>query len=256
MKHFLTAYHTDVGIKKASNQDAFCIKTAQNPENEILLAVICDGMGGLAKGEVASASVIRAFSEWFENNLSEQAYFTNIQQIQYDWSRLILDMNQKLLAYGVENHVQLGTTATAFLILNERQYIIGHVGDTRIYRIDSKIEQLTEDQTLVAREIARGNLTLEEARYDNRRNVLLQCVGAVGDVKPQFITGSLKEDAVYLMCSDGFRHEVAEDELFQMLNPSRMTEERIMKQQLIKLIELNKQRQEKDNISAVLIKIR
>ena len=67
--NFLTAFHTDVGIKKKTNQDSLLIHQAQTDSGNVLLAVICDGMGGLAKGEVASACMIRAFSDWFRLEL-------------------------------------------------------------------------------------------------------------------------------------------------------------------------------------------
>ena len=64
---FLSIVHSDVGIKKNTNQDSVLIKEAVTDYGEVFLAVVCDGMGGLAKGEVASAALIRAFSDWFEN---------------------------------------------------------------------------------------------------------------------------------------------------------------------------------------------
>ena len=67
MHNFRCAYHTDTGIKKQSNQDSILLSAIASQKNEILLAVLCDGMGGMAKGELASATVIRAFSEWFRN---------------------------------------------------------------------------------------------------------------------------------------------------------------------------------------------
>ena len=70
---FLSAAHTDVGITKKVNQDAFCLKIAKTPKMHLALAVICDGMGGLKQGELASALLVNAFSNWFENTLPQQA---------------------------------------------------------------------------------------------------------------------------------------------------------------------------------------
>ena len=63
---FLSAAHTDVGIKKKVNQDAFCLKTASTNTRNIVFAVMCDGMGGLKMGEIASAFLVNAFSNWFD----------------------------------------------------------------------------------------------------------------------------------------------------------------------------------------------
>ena len=67
--HYMATADTDIGIKKQTNQDSILIKHGQCEKGEILLAVICDGMGGLKKGEVASATVVKKFSEWFDSEL-------------------------------------------------------------------------------------------------------------------------------------------------------------------------------------------
>ena len=70
----MTAYATDVGIEKNTNQDSLSIQTAQTDRGTVILAVVCDGMGGLQKGELASANVILAFRKWFEEKLPEELY--------------------------------------------------------------------------------------------------------------------------------------------------------------------------------------
>lgn len=89
---------------------------------------------------------------------------------------------------------------------------------------------------------------------DKRRNMLLQCVGASVQVEPEIIFGKT-ENGVFLLCSDGFRHEINEVELYRKLNGNELSDQKKMRKQLHDLIELVKQRQEKDNISAVLIKV-
>ena len=66
---FSAVYNTDVGIKKKTNQDSLAIKIADTPEGQVLFTLVCDGMGGLAKGEVASKEVIMAFCDWFDNQM-------------------------------------------------------------------------------------------------------------------------------------------------------------------------------------------
>lgn len=77
----------------------------------------------------------------------------------------------------------VGTTVTALLLTESRYYII-NVGDTRAYEITDRVKLLTKDQTVVEREVDLGNITPEEAEFDSRRSVLLQCVGASDDVYP------------------------------------------------------------------------
>lgn len=95
---------------------------------------------------------------------------------------------------------------------------MAQVGDTRAYELGTVITQLTEDQSYVAREVKRGNMTPEQARIDSRRNVLLQCIGASAQVMPEIKRGMIKSGNSYLLCSDGFRHELTEDEMLRAVN--------------------------------------
>lgn len=251
----LTATCTDLGIKKATNQDSLCLKVAETSIGKIVLAIICDGMGGLAKGEVASASVVTAFSDWFEKELPAQLAHQDYDEIRYRWDRIIKEQNQRIAEYGRSIRIHLGTTLTALLLLDTKFMLIGHVGDSRVYRINRELEVLTEDQTVVGRELKRGNLTPAEAKVDPRRNVLLQCIGASILVEPQFITGTPMRGDVYMLCSDGFRHMISEEEIYQAFSPQVLIDEDSMKNKAVELVELNKARQELDNISVMLIKI-
>ncbi len=254
---FCVEMHTDAGVRKKTNQDSICVKEAQTDKGNILIAIVCDGMGGLEKGEVASATIINTFSTWFEETLPYQLSKTNVvDEIIYCWERMIKEQNQNIAEYGRQNHIQLGSTITAMLFLEDGNYLIGHVGDSRAYKItDSSVEILTQDQTLIAREMKMGRLTPEEAERDPRRNVLLQCIGASKIVEPDFITGQYKSEECYMLCSDGFRHVVSADEIQKAFAPSHNDDEKIMKENIVRLIELNKERQETDNISSILIKI-
>ncbi len=251
---FLISAATDIGTVKTTNQDALTVKTLNTPLGKMTFALLCDGMGGLAKGEVASATVIRAFERWLTDTFaamcntpfSEDALFT-------EWDRLVQEQNLKIRAYGAENGFQLGTTAVAIL-LTQTQYYILNVGDSRAYAITDTVRRLTRDQTLVAREIALGNLSPEEEETDPRRNVLLQCIGASEDVHPEFLVGDVEENAVYLLCSDGFRHEITEGEIHEKLQPAALLSDETMHRNAVELIELVKQRGEQDNISVALIR--
>ncbi len=250
---FKVAYHTDIGIKKNTNQDGLLLKGAETPYGDVLLAVVCDGMGGLAKGELASSQVLRAFADWFEQDapgmlqtgFSEEKLFSA-------WRKLLAVENQKLAEYGAENNISLGTTVTAMLLMGNDYYYI-HIGDSRIYELDASLKQLTSDHTVVAKEIAAGRLTPEQAASDPRRNVLLQCVGASQVIEPDCCRGVLASDAGYLLCSDGFRHVITADEIFAQLNPKLVKDEASMTAGLKGLIETVKVRQETDNITAVMI---
>jgi len=243
---------SDVGISKSTNQDSVLIKHASTDIGEVLMAIVCDGMGGLAKGELASATVIREFARWFDEDLPFELDNLDMQVIGGKWSLMLKDLNLKILEYGTEHGTSLGTTFSGILFVGN-QYVIAHVGDTRVYQIGSSLNQLTTDQTFVAREISRGTMTAEQAKTDKRRNLLLQCVGASKTVEPQVICGMVERGA-YMLCSDGFRHEITDAEMYESLNPINFMNKNAMHSNARYLIEQVKSRNEKDNISVVLIK--
>lgn len=251
MRYTATA-DSDVGISKSTNQDSVLIKHASTDIGEVLMAIVCDGMGGLAKGELASATVIREFARWFDEDLPFELDNLDMQVIGGKWSLMLKDLNLKILEYGTEHGTSLGTTFSGILFVGN-QYVIAHVGDTRVYQIGSSLNQLTTDQTFVAREISRGTMTAEQAKTDKRRNLLLQCVGASKTVEPQIICGTAEKGA-YMLCSDGFRHEITEAEMYESLNPINFMNKNAMHSNARYLIEQVKSRNEKDNISVVLIK--
>lgn len=251
MRYMATA-DTDIGISKDTNQDSLLIKHASTDDGEVMMAIICDGMGGLSKGELASATVIKAFAKWFDEELAYELENVDMQVIGGKWSWLLKDLNAKILEYGKHIRTDLGTTFSGILLIGDK-YVIAHVGDSRVYQIGSEMNQLTIDQTFVAREVSRGTLTLEQAKTDKRRNMLLQCVGASSVVEPQIIYGNVEKGA-YMLCSDGFRHEITEAEMYESLNPINLINKRAMHNNARYLIEQVKARREKDNISVILIK--
>lgn len=251
--NFKIAVHTDVGIKKSTNQDSVLVKTAQTDFGNVLLCAICDGMGGLAKGELASATMVRMLSKWFEEEFPGLLY-QGLQEktLKSSWNRLIDRANKKISCYGQVRHINLGTTMVVLLVTGQTYFIV-NVGDSRIYQIKKRFAQLTKDQTVVQREVDLGRITAEDAGKDPRRNILLQCIGASRTIDPQYVTGKVETGTLFLLCSDGFRHVVTPEELQQSLD-AKFQSEQEMKNRLRFLTELNKSRHETDNISAALIR--
>ena len=252
--NFIVSATTDIGLTKSTNQDSYSVKVFTTPRGKMVFAILCDGMGGLSKGEVASASVVNAYNKWAETRLPELSQ-GDLQDsdIRADWVQIATEYNEKIKTYGTQCGASMGTTVTAMLITEGRYYII-NVGDTRAYEISDSIEVLTKDQTVVAREVELGNLTAEEAERDARRSVLLQCIGASDDVVPDMFYGETKLNATYMLCSDGFRHEISAAEIYEYLKPSMMLDADGMKRNMDALIEINKQRQERDNISVITVR--
>ncbi len=269
--HYTVAAQTDVGIAKQINQDSLTVKVANTPYGETAVAVICDGMGGLTQGEIASAVVVRAYEQWFLKELplalGESGGSLDLTWLRERWETLANDCNTRILDYSKERRTTMGTTLTV-LLLFAGSFYISHVGDCRVYQMtdyDNLLHLLTNDQTYVAREVALGHMTPEQAKNDARKNVLLQCIGTVRHVEPDFVSGQYQAGDSFLLCSDGFRHELLEREIYDYCHLAlqdiewcvayRQDNSRLMNGQLKYLIEQNKSRMEKDNISAILLKV-
>ncbi len=248
---FIAAADTDIGNQREANEDSILIRCAKTPVGDILLCVICDGLGGLSRGELASATVVRAFSDWFDRELVVGRTVPDLRETAKRWESLLLELNRSILCYGEKNQIHLGTTFSGILFVGGK-YLICHVGDSRIYHIGNDAEQLTEDQTLAAQELRAGRLTVRQAGQDTRRNILLQCVGASESVKPQMIMGKARP-GVYLLCSDGLCHETTGKEMRDVLCGEMFPDRRAMHRGARQLIELVKSRGETDNISAVIV---
>ena len=212
-------------------------------------------MGGFAKGELASSTLVKGFKEWFDNrfaNLVSEGF--SEEGLRRDWTQIIQIQNELIQNYGRKNGIRLGTTLSGILIFNGRYYIV-NVGDSRIYQILSdSLRQITKDHTYIQREIDAGRMTKEEALVSNQRSVLLQCVGASEDIYPDFFSGPVTGNEIFLLCCDGFVHVIAEEEFLQYLNPNLLVSEEAMTDYSKYLVELNKYRNELDNITVGLIR--
>lgn len=252
--NFIISASTDVGISKSTNQDSLSVKVINTNQGRMAFAIMCDGMGGLEKGEVASASVVRAFDSWIKTELPQLCNAPiDDAVIKAQWEKIITEQNESIKRYGARQGVKLGTTVVVMLLTQTRYYIM-NVGDSRAYELTTSIKQITQDHTFVEREVTLGNLTREQAEKDERRSILLQCVGASDMVYPDIYYGDVCDNAVYMLCCDGFRHELSPADMFEKLQPAVLFDEYMMKQNSLYLINENKKRQEKDNISVALIR--
>ena len=251
--HYTVSATSDIGTNKTVNQDAVYVKIFPSDWGEVVLGVVCDGMGGHDEGEVASASVVAAFENWASNTL------TVLLQgrigdgvIREQWSTLIETQNALLREYGMNRTITLGTTVTALLITEERWFCV-HVGDSRAYEITADLKQLTRDHTLVASEVALGNMTPEQAELSPKRNVLLQCIGIAEQVSPEFYFGTTIVGGVYVLCSDGFRHVLSGEEIREAFQGEALQDHTTLARREKALVEEIKARGETDNISVVSI---
>ena len=248
---------TDAGKLRDINQDAAMIKVANTRRyGRISFAAVCDGMGGLSKGEVASCKVIRALENWFSEEFSlmqgmneEELWKTAETSLK----RLIVKIGGELRRYGRHRGINLGTTMTALLQIG-RKYMTLNIGDSRIYLIDSaRAQAVTRDQSLVQDKVEKGLITPEEMETDPERNVLLQSIGTTMDMDIQVEHGEFKGNTTVLACSDGFWRTIKAEEMHSKLCPQMCVTDQDMLEECRKLTELAWSRQEKDNISAAAI---
>lgn len=217
------------------------------------MAVVCDGLGGLSRGELASATVIRRFVRWFDEELSSAYDQLTMHDFAGQWNRIIREQNDLIKEYSRAHNETIGTTVSGILII-DGLYIIIHVGDSRVYEIAHGIKQLTKDHSLMQREIEHGRLTKEEAENDPRRGVLLQCVGASKVVKPQTISGEIRGNTTFVLCSDGFRHMIDEKEMYERIVSDSIGDVADIYRKENDLINVIKSRNERDNITVVALK--
>lgn len=251
---FLISANTDPGVVKETNQDSLCCLRLRTPQGKMAFSVLCDGMGGLEHGELASAAVVRVFRKWALTELPKlcEAPLEDYM-IRKQWQSILTELNNRIQRYSAHHRTSMGTTVVAMLLTQNRYYIM-NVGDSRAYELTDHIKQLTQDHSVVAREVEAGIITPEEAEHHPKRNVLTQCIGASKEVYADMVFDRVKKNAVYMLCSDGFRHELTADEIFEGLRPDVLQDPQQMSMASDDLIARNMRRGEEDNISVVLVR--
>lgn len=253
---YIYSCQTDIGSVRHTNQDSLIVKSVNNHGQTALLAAVCDGVGGLSRGEVASRKAADMLATWADYELPQILPQRNFEKIlRYRFWQLLSDINREVFFSNRRSGISSGTTLTALLLWNYH-YLIGHVGDSRIYSITvGRICQLTPDHSWVAQEVEAGRMTKEQALMDSRQNVILKCIGANAEVEPYLETGNVNEPSVMILCTDGFWHHVEDGEWQEYFSPLRITDESVLSGNLYNLVAQVKNRGEKDNITAIAIKI-
>jgi serine/threonine protein phosphatase PrpC len=235
------------------NQDSLFVRKINTNIGEIVFAVLCDGMGGLQRGELASAALITSFTDWMYTRLPILVRSPLEDSVlREEWSAIVTEQNKAIRDYSQRHDCHMGSTITAMLLTGSRYYLM-NIGDSRAYELAIGIRQLTVDHTVLTQEVQRGNMTQEQADQAPNKNVLTRCVGVTDTVVPDMFFGEPKANTIYLLCSDGFRHVVTDSEMLEQFASIGIIEESALKRREEHLIELNKQRGEPDNISVITI---
>jgi len=196
---------TDAGRKRRRNEDSFV--------REPPLFAVADGMGGAQAGEVASRLAAAAFRDFHDADELEPK--ERVGAIIQEANRRIYER-----ARTDAEASGMGTTITAALVVDGR-IAVGHVGDSRAYRIrDGKIEQLTEDHSLVADLVRSGRITAEEADTHPQRSVITRALGTDLEVDVDTFTVDAQPGDLFLLCSDGLTTMVGDEELLSIVGRS------------------------------------
>lgn len=208
--HITSCGITDVGLKRVHNEDNFLIN------DELQLFVVCDGMGGHAGGEVASAIAVHSLEEAFTTMSWEHEPGIDIEKLTTEHMKVMVQLAGKKIfetAQKERRYRGMGTTCLAVYVQDNIAYV-AHVGDSRGYLIrDHSIEQLTEDHSLVNERIRAGMMTVEEAKNHRLKNVITRSLGFENEVKVDVQTLELKKGDIILLCSDGLSNLVDAKEM-------------------------------------------
>ncbi len=243
MKPLNGYFLTDKGQVRSHNEDAGGIFFNQNNQ---VLAVVADGMGGHRAGDVASnIATTSLHNKWLDAQPIQTAEEAE------DWlQRTIKNVNQELFQYAL-NHKEcqgMGTTIVA-AICTEEFVSVAHIGDSRCYLSNEfGFKQVTEDHSLVNELVRAGQITREDAEHHPRKNVLLKALGTESETSVDINTVIWEEDDKLLLCSDGLSNKMIDDELVEFVQEPLPLEKAAEK-----LVTIANERGGEDNISLVLV---
>src|SRR4051812_40698231 len=229
---------------RSGNEDNFAADAARDRG----LFIVADGMGGHAAGEVASEMAVQTVERELKGvakNLEDDSSIQKMTEALRKANRTIHDRTITEV-----DKQGMGTTASVLLVSPNR-YLIGQVGDSRVYLLrDGALSQLTKDHSYVQEQVDAGFLTPEQARYHPYSNVITRCVGASPDVEPDVYRGEVKIGDLFLVASDGLTGMV-DDRRLQILLMSRAEPDR----KVHALISEANGRGGLDNITAIVVQV-
>ncbi len=206
---------SDIGKAREINQDAFYI--TEDSFSEVQLFLLADGMGGANAGDIASKLAVSCAKSYVENNFKDtpkdKDSLIQLLASSMEYANMVV-YEKSLEDIKFEG---MGTTLEICLIYNNRAYI-GHIGDSRIYRIRKEImRKLTQDHSYVQKLVQDGTITREEAEHHPQKNMLMKALGCNAFVEPDvMVKGFLKGD-ILIICSDGLTNMVKQDDIFNVV---------------------------------------
>ena len=204
---------TDIGKTRSMNQDSFYVSENDNGLNLFILA---DGMGGYKGGEIASKVAVTAVSKYITEKFEEVS--KDKESILDLLEEAIIFANSAIYEESEQDEElqDMGTTLEVILIYKQKVYI-GHVGDSRIYRIrKNNMKKITTDHSYVEKLIQDGEITREESYNHPKKNLLIKALGTDEEVEPDIIYTVLNKNDMLIVCSDGLTNMIPEREILDI----------------------------------------
>jgi protein phosphatase len=230
---------TDVGCKRSNNEDSFGYDLAAQ------LFVVCDGMGGMAAGEVASSTAVHQLLQFFNHHATSAAA---VEERLY---QAIVHANQEVrtLSQEKEELRGMGTTLVA-ACLDGRKIVIGNVGDSRAYFLrNGGCVQITQDHSYLAEQVRNGVMTADDADASPLQSLITRAIGTADSVEPDLFSAALEPGDMVLLTTDGLTRYADAGAIAKIVlaNPD-------MQQTCQSLIDTAKEQGAVDNVTCLLLR--
>jgi protein phosphatase len=235
--HYTAAAVTDRGRKRTSNEDSFGFSV----EHGVYL--VCDGMGGAAAGEVASSLAVDEVMRLLAN--------AEVSPMPHAAESAVGSANEAILSRAQRNPrlSGMGTTLVG-LVIRERKVWVLNIGDSRCYLMrNRKLEQVTEDHSLVEEQVRLGKMTHLEALRSPLRNVITRALGTQSSVTPDIVEIEAEPGDVFMLCSDGLTRELTDP-----LIETHLGQELPLEELCARLVLAAKKAGGHDNITCLLVR--
>ena len=202
---------TDKGKVRENNQDTYAV--GEIPE-DVTWAVVCDGMGGYAGGNIASSLAVQVISEKITSSYHPKMRDASIKNL-LDSAITAANMEVYDMAYAHPELSGMGTTVVCAIIRDDEVFI-AYAGDSRAYIAGPDgIRQITVDHSLVQALVNKGELTEDEAEHHPNKNLITRAVGVEKQIEVDFVQETLGDEEILLLCTDGLSNYVSKEEIMQ-----------------------------------------
>ena len=237
---------TDVGLKRHENQDTYAFETFGAPDT--VVAVVCDGMGGVTGGQLASSLAVTTYME----QLHALAHVDmTVEQVRSMQASCVDRANAAVYARAQESaeYHGMGTTLVS-AVVSPDMAVVCNVGDSRAYHIGADgIHRVTRDHSVVEEMVESGKITPEQARTHPKRNLITRALGPDRHILCDSFAVPMAEGDCLLLCTDGLTNTAEDKELLEIIR-----DERDGDAALSRLLALSKSRGAPDNVTAVLVR--